>query len=404
MKYKFTATNATGKKVTDEIEAPDERSAAKLLAAHGLQVIKISEKSKPNPLLRWRGRVSGKDKVVFSRQLSTLINASLPLLQSLRLTAEQTPNKTLKATITDIANELEGGVPFSKALSRHEEIFSPVFIGVVSAGETSGTLDASLERLAIQQERDADIVSKVRGSMVYPAIILVVMLAVVVFMIVKVLPQVQHMYSGLAVGVSMPLITRALLAIANFIIHYWWIVVFGLTLAVYFFRRWTKTQNGIATMDNLKLKGPLIGGLFMKLYMARFARISSTLLASGLPLLQVLEITGNAIDNVHVEKSITTASEKVRGGNELSEALTNDPNFAPLVPNMIRIGEQSGALEKMMGKTAEYYEKEVDEEVRTISTTIEPVLMIIMGVFALVVVAAILLPIYGLVGKSISVG
>lgn len=402
--FKYSARElATGNKVSGKVQASDEKSAVKLIASQGLSLLEISSKSATGGILgRWRTRISAKEKVIFARQLSTLVAAGLPILQSLRMVASQTTNKPFQSAINQIADEVEGGAPLSKSLAKHDDIFSLVFIGVVSAGEASGTLDTSLQRLAEQQEKDADIVSKVRGAAVYPAIVLIVMLGVITFMVVKVLPQVQNMYLGLP-GAHMPLVTRFLLAIANFVIHAWWIVIFWTVVIGYFVRRWARTQNGISTIDRFKMRGPIIGQLFMRLYMARFARISSTLLGSGLPLLQVLQIVSGAIDNTHVSDSINTASEKVRGGKALSDSLTNDPNFLPLVPSMLRIGEQSGALETMMSKTADYYEKEVNEQVNTLSTTIEPVLMIMMGVMALVVVAAILLPIYGLVGQNINV-
>jgi type IV pilus assembly protein PilC len=235
--------------------------------------------------------------------------------------------------------------------------------------------------------------------MIYPAIVLLVMIAVAGFMIVKVLPQVQNVYNGLP-GVSLPITTRILLGVSHFVTHFWWIVIILIIAAIVFGRRWTHTIGGRTVVDKFKMRAWPFGPLFMKLYMARFARTGETLVASGVPLLQMLEITSEAVDNVHIGKSIKMAAEKVKGGKSLSDSITGDPNFLELVPNMIRIGEQSGAMQTMLDKVATYYEKEVDEEIKTISTIIEPVLMVIMGVFALILVAAVLLPIYGLVNQS----
>ena len=278
-------------------------------------------------------------------------------------------------------------------------MFNRVYVSLVAAGETSGTLDKGLERLADQQEKDADIIAKVRGALIYPLIVLAVMMAVVGFMIIKVLPQVQNIYAGLK-GVSLPLVTRVLLAISHFSTHYWWLVLIMLGLLVFFGSRWSRTLGGRSIIDKLKMKAWPIGPLFMKMYMARFARTGTTLVASGVPLIQVLEITAEAVDNVHISRSLHRAIEKVKGGKALSEAIDKDPNFLELVPNMLRIGEQSGALETMLAKVAEYYEKEVDNEIKSISTIIEPVMMVIMGVIALTIVAAVLMPIYGLVNQS----
>jgi type IV pilus assembly protein PilC len=221
----------------------------------------------------------------------------------------------------------------------------------------------------------------------------------VTFMVVKVLPQVENIYKGLK-GVSLPLVTRLLLGVSHFTTKYWWIVLILLGMAIFFGSRWAKTLGGRSVVDRAKMHAWPVGPLFMKMYMARFARTGTTLVASGVPIIQVLEITSDAVDNVHIGKSLQRAIEKVKGGKSLSDSLHNDPNFLELVPNMLKIGEDSGAMETMLAKVAEYYEKEVDNEIKTISTIIEPVMMVIMGIIAITIVAAILLPIYGLVNQS----
>jgi type IV pilus assembly protein PilC len=230
---------------------------------------------------------------------------------------------------------------------------------------------------------------------------LCVMFGVVGFMIVKVLPQVKILYGGLPGGASnLPLLTKILLGISDFVIHDWWIVAIILIALVILGSRWGKTMGGKRVFDMAKMKAWPVGPLFMKMYMARFARTGATLIGSGVPLIQTLEITSNAVDNVHISGSIKHAIEKVKGGKALSDSLQGDPNFLSLVPSMIHIGEQSGSMEQMMDKTATYYEREVDEQIKAISTIIEPVLMVILGVVAFIIVAAVLLPIYGLAGKS----
>ncbi|MEK7059781.1 MAG: type II secretion system F family protein [Patescibacteria group bacterium] len=397
--FSYEARNAkTGQKVKAEVQADNEQAASKLIREQGLTPLEIKLEKAGGIGYRFQ-RIKTKDKVLFSRQLATLINAGLPLVQSLRSVASQTTNKPFKVIINQVISDVEAGSAFSVALEKHPTIFNRVYVSLVAASEASGTLDTGLERLADQQEKDADIVSKVRGAMIYPLIVMLVMLAVVGFMIVKVLPQVQGIYAGLP-NVSLPLITRILLAISHFITHFWWIVLIMLALSGFFGSRWIKTLGGRRVVDRVKMSGWPIGPLFMKLYMARFARTGTTLVAAGVPLIQVLEITSEAVDNVHISGSLKKAIEKVKGGKALSEAIDGDSNFLVLVPNMLRIGEQSGALETMLAKVAEYYEKEVDNEVKAISTIIEPVMMVIMGIMALIIVAAILLPIYGLVNQS----
>lgn len=396
--YNYEARNAaTGQRVKAQVQADTEQAAVKLIRGQGLTPITIeAERSGGGHHFR---HIKIKDKVLFSRQLSTLLNAGLPLVQSLRSVSDQTSNKALRLIITQMITDVESGTAFSVALAKYPDVFNRVFVSLVAAGETSGTLDQALERLADQQEKDADIISKVRGAMIYPLIVLCVMIGVMTFMVIKVLPQVQSIYAGLK-GVSLPLVTRVLLAISYFLTHYWWLVIVIIVVLVVVGSRWARTLGGRSVIDTIKMKAWPAGPLFMKMYMARFARTGTTLVASGVPLIQVLEITSDAVDNVHITKSLHRAIDKVKGGKSLSDALTNDPNFLELVPNMLRIGEQSGALETMLAKVADYYEKEVDNEIKTISTIIEPVMMVLMGIMALTIVAAILLPIYGLVNQS----
>ncbi|HSD55739.1 MAG TPA: type II secretion system F family protein [Candidatus Saccharimonadales bacterium] len=402
LSFRYTARDpATGQYVKAEVQAENESAASKLIRKEGLVPIDITlaDKAATGFLAKQLNKIKTKDKVLFSRQLSTLINAGLPLVQSLRNVNDQTTSKPFKVIINKVIADVEAGATLSTAMSKHPEAFNHIYISLIAAGEASGTLDKALERLAIQQEKDADLISKVRGAMVYPVIVILVMVLVVGFMIVKVLPQVQVLYDGIP-GATLPLITKILLAIANFIIHQWYIVLIILALLIFFTTRWARTGPGKEVIDKLKMKIWPVGPLFTKMYMARFARTGTTLVSSGVPLIQMLEITANSVNNVHVERSINRAAEKVKGGKSLADSLQNDPNFLQLVPNMLRIGEQSGSLEQMLAKTADYYEKEVDDQVKSISTIIEPVLMVILGVVAFIIVAAVLLPIYGLAGQS----
>lgn len=401
LSYKYTARDpATGEYIKANVQAESETAAARLIRKEGLVAIDISLDEKGTSGISAKfNRVRTKDKVLFSRQLSTLINAGLPLVQSLRSVSEQTTSKPLKVVLAKIIADVEAGSTLSAAMAKHPRVFNQVYVSLIAAGEASGTLDKALERLALQQEKDADLISKVRGAMIYPLIVLLVMFGVLGFMIVKVLPQVQTLYNDLP-GAELPLVTVIMLAISNFIIHQWWVVLIMLGVMAFFMTRWARTLGGKRVIDKWKMRAWPVGPLFMKMYMARFARTGTTLVASGVPLLQVLQITGNAINNIHIQESISKAADKVKGGKALSDSIQGDPSFLELVPNMIRIGEQSGSLEAMLSKVAEYYEKEVDDEVKSISTIIEPVLMVILGVVAFIIVAAVLLPIYGLAGQS----
>lgn len=400
--YKYTAREiSTGKKVKSEVQADNEHIAARLLKEQGLAPLDIQPLTyQKNSFSKLTHRIKTKDKVLFSRQLSTLINAGLPLVQSLRHVSGQTSNKHLKAIIDSVITDVEAGQALSVSMQQYPEAFNQVYTSLVAAGETSGTLDRSLERLANQQEKDADIISKVRGAMVYPIIVLAVMFLVLSFMMIKVVPQVKVMYEGMQ-GATLPLITRILISVSDFAIRFWWVIVLIIVVSTFFIIRWGKTAQGKRTLDGLKMRAWPIGRLYMKMYMARFARTGSTLVASGIPLIQMLEITANSVNNVHITESLKIATEKVKSGKSLSEAITGDPNFLELVPNMLHIGEQSGSTEEMLSKIADYYERELDNEIKAISTLIEPVIMVLLGIIALIIVIAVLLPIYNLAGQII---
>jgi type IV pilus assembly protein PilC len=401
--YSYIARDTrTGNKVKAQIEADTEKAAAQSLIEKGLMPLEITPKTAAaGGLSNFRDRIPTKERVIFSRQLSTLINAGLPLVQSLNTVLGQTKNKSLQGIIGKLVSDIEGGSQFSEALARHPKVFDEVYVSLIAAGEESGTLDTALEKLALQQEKDAEIVSKVRGALTYPFIVLFVLFGVLIFMVTTVLPQVQSIYKSIP-GTKLPLITSILMAFSQAIINWWWIFLFMLVGLIVGYRRWSKTAKGREVMDEIKMKAWPFGPIMMKLYMARFARTASTLTTSGVPMIKMLMTAAGAVGNVHISASINQAIENVKGGKSLSESLEGDENFLELVPDMIHIGEQSGSLDGMLSKVADYYEKEVDNQVKSLSTVLEPVMMIIVGVLALIVVAAILLPIYSLAGKNLA--
>jgi len=396
--YDYVAKNTkTGQTVKATLQAENEQGAARLLQQQGLTPLEIKP-SRKGGSARF-SRIKAKDKVLFSRQLSTLINAGLPLVQCLQSVLNQTTNKALKVVISQVIADVEAGSTLAKAMGRHPQVFNHVYMSLIEAGESSGTLDEALERLAVQQEKDADTIGKLKGAMIYPIIVLVVMLAVLTFMLIKVLPQVEVLYQGTP-GAHLPAITQVMLDLSHFVAKFWYIVILIIAAIAYSIYRFSKTKEGKRVFDRLAMKTPAIGSLFMRMYMARFSRTANTLVSAGVPIIQTLEITSNAIDNVYIQESIAAAIEKVKAGKGLGVALEGDPNFLELVPNMLKIGEQSGNMEQMLGKAADYYEKELDNAIKNISTVIEPAMMVMMGIVALIIVAAVLLPIYGLANQS----
>lgn len=389
---------STGKTVKATVQADSEHAAAKLLLSQGFTPHTIKEDTgEGNFLAKLSGRIRVKDKVVFTRQLSTLIAAGLPLTQSLRTVREQTENKQLGMVIDDIIASVEGGKSLSESFSKHPRVFDNVFLALVTAGEASGTLDEALRRIAAQQEKDAAMMSKIKGAMTYPAIVLFVIMAVVVFMLVVIVPQVKNLYRDL--NQQLPLITQVMVGLADIIVHYGILIVIAFGVVIYFLRQYLQTESGIHNVDLLKLNFPIFGRMFRKLYMARFARTGQTLLNTGVPMLDMLRITAQAVNNTVIAAAISRSAEKVKGGKALSDSLKGEDYIMVFVPQMISIGEQSGKIDEMMGKAAQVYEDELDEEIKSISTAIEPILMVVLAAVAGTLVAAILLPIYGLVNN-----
>ncbi|MDR0887097.1 MAG: type II secretion system F family protein [Candidatus Nomurabacteria bacterium] len=382
-----------GRKVVGSIQAENDYNAGKLLVERGLVPDQIEEFG----AAKSARRITGKDRIIFTRQFATLVGAGLPLSQSLATVAEQTANKTMRGVIEDILANVESGKTLANSFGRHPKVFNKVYLSIVAAGEVSGTLDDSLKRIAMQQEKDAAMMSKIKGAMVYPAIVLVVIGLVMAFMLFTVVPQVQNLYADLKQ--PLPFLTQVMVGMADFLKNFWWLVIGVLALAFFLAKNYFSTENGIKVKDTFSLNVPIFKGLFRRLYMARFARTAQILLKTGVPMLDAIHISADSVNNVMVKADIDAAADMVAGGKALSESLKNRDNITPFVPQMISIGEQSGKIDEMLGKVAQVYEDELDEQIRTISTMIEPILMVFLAVIAGGMIGAVLFPIYALVNK-----
>ncbi len=391
----------TGKMLKGSIQADSEQTAGKLLVEQGYIPDSISEEGQNDILVKFQKRVKTKDRIIFTRQLATLIGAGLPLSASLRTVTEQTESKGMKEIGEEIITSVESGKTLYEAFAAHPKVFNGVYLALIRAGETSGTLDVALRRLADQEEKDSVMMGKIKGALVYPVIILVVIIAVLAFMMIAVVPQVQSLYEDL--GQELPDLTKFLVAMTEFFGQYLWLViliVFGAVFGVYTFVQ--KTKTGRKLFDSFKIHVPIFGQLLRKLYVSRFARTAEMMLATGVPMLDSITIAIQSINNVVVEEEYSKSLELIKGGKGLSEALSNREYMLPLVPQMAGVGEESGKIDEMLGRAAGVYENELDEQVSNISTMIEPIMMVMMAGLIGVVIGGTLLPIYSVV-NSVSV-
>jgi len=299
--------------------------------------------------------------------------------------------------VEDILSQIEAGKTLMEACSKHPDVFNKVYLSLVQAGEASGTLDLALKRLADQQEKDENMMSKIRGAMTYPGIVLGVIIAVVIFMLVMVVPQVEKLY--LDMGEELPVATQILVGVEKFMIERWYVIVVSIGLFVWLFLQFRKTETGIRWAAIFKLNVPIFKKLMLRLYNARFARTMQMLLSTGVSLLDSMRMSGEATNNVMYFEQIQLAMEKVQAGKPLSESLRDKKYMLPLVPQMSSIGEESGKIDEMLGKAAQVYEDELDEQIAAISTMIEPILMVVMALLIGFIVLAVLLPIYSLVNS-----
>ena len=386
----------TGKVVKGAIQAENEQTAGRLLVEQGFLPDSVVEEG--TGILGGKGHVTTKDRIMFTRQLATLIGAGLPLAVSLRTVAEQTQAKAMKSLVEEVLASVESGKTLYDSFGQYPDVFNGVYLALIRAGEASGTLDLALKRLADQEEKDAAMMSKIRGALVYPAIILVVIIAVLAFMMVMVVPQVKGLYEDM--GKELPGLTQALVGLSDFFGTFWWLVLLvvgGAVAALWYAVK--KTPGGRKAMDAFKIRVPIFGGLFRKLYVSRFARTAEMMLATGVQMLDSIKIAIEAVSNTVVEAEYSKAIDILKSGKPLSESLEDREYMLPLVPQMASIGEESGKIDEMLGKAAQVYENELDEQINNISTMIEPILMVIMAGLIGVVVGGTLLPIYSLVNS-----
>lgn len=388
--FKYTVHTKAGKEIKGELEADDLESATSLLTRQGFKIGKI--KAKPKELKLFAEKVTQKDIVVFTRQFSVMINAGLPLVQCLNLLASQSENKTFKKSINEIRKSVEAGDTFSDALRKQPKIFDTLYSNMIEAGEVGGILDKILVRLANYMEKAMKLKAKVKSALVYPLSIVVIAIVVVAFLMIFVIPTFAQMFTDL--GGTLPGPTRLVMAISEIFQHYTHIMIGVIIVFVIIFKRFYNTEKGRITIDTLVLKLPVFGLLIRKVAVAKFTRTLSTLISSGVPIIQGLDITARTAGQKVIENAILDTIDSIKEGQTIAAPLGRSQVFPPMVVQMINVGEETGALDTMLEKIADFYDDEVDAAVEALTALLEPMLMSFLGVVIGFIVIAMYLPIF----------
>jgi type IV pilus assembly protein PilC len=392
--FTYQGRSAAGLQKGD-IEAADRMSAVGELRRRSVLVTQIAEKAGGKVRAKSGGKVKDKEMAIFTRQFSTMIDAGLPLVQCLNILADQSDSKNLRDVTGTVARSVEEGSTLAESLRRHPRTFDDLYTNLVEVGETGGILDVVLQRLAVYIEKAASLKRKVKSAMVYPISIISVAMLVIVFMLVFVIPTFTQMFKEM--GAELPLPTRMVIALSDFVRGYFWLIGLALGGAVYGLRSYYRTENGRSTIDALILRVPVFGVIFRKVAVARFTRTLGTLVESGVPILEALRITASTAGNRVVEKAVLQCRTSVTEGKTLAEPLKISGVFPTMVTQMVSVGEQTGALDAMLSKIADFYDDEVDTAVATLTSLIEPIMIVFLGVVVGGLVVAMYLPIFKLV-------
>jgi type IV pilus assembly protein PilC len=386
-----------GKAVSGERVAENKEAVMALLRREQILVASVKEKGKEIALPKLGGGVSAKDLAVFVRQFSVMIDAGLPLVQCLEILGSQQENKNFAKILTTTRMDVEGGASLADAMRKHPKAFDDLFTNMIAAGEAGGILDTILKRLATYIEKAVKLKAQVKGAMVYPVAVLCIAFLVIAVILWKVIPTFASMFAGL--NAELPLPTRIVIAASNWFARLLPFMVIGIILAVVLFRRYYATYGGRRVVDRLLLKLPILGIILQKIAVSRFSRTLSTLISSGVPILDGLEITARTSGNAIIEDAIMQVRKGVEGGLTIAQPLRESGVFPPMVVQMIGVGEQTGALDAMLSKIADFYEEEVDQAVANLLTLMEPVMILFLGITVGGIVISMYLPLFDLISK-----
>ncbi len=397
MEFIYTATTKDGKRESATVSAPNLAAAGHLLKERGLLPLQISEQGTGHWLdfLKTLGSVSLNEKINFAENLSIMLKAGISISRGLQIQVKQTKNKKFKIILTDIYNQVEQGKGLSEALSRYPKIFSSIFFSMIKVGELSGNLEKSLEYLSIQLHREATLKSKIRGAMIYPSVIVSAMVIIGVLMSIFVLPQLTSVFKQ--AGGELPVTTRVVIAFSDFMAGHSILVILGLFGTLAGAGAALRTYPGKRVFDFFLLHFMVITAIVKKINLARFSRILSSLLKSGIPIVQALEVSSGSLGNTYYKELVDNSAQDVKVGKSLTEALGKDERLFPvLVVQMIEVGEESGTVQEILGQLAEHYEEEVDTILSNLSSVIEPLLLLVIGGVVGVLAMALIAPIYNL--------
>jgi type IV pilus assembly protein PilC len=396
--YEWEGKNSQGMLQKGENEAANEQALTQILKRQNIRPTKI--KKKPVDLLEYipalQPKVKTKDLILFTRQFSTMIDAGLPLMQGLEILASQSENPTFKKILNQVKSDVEGGASLADALQKHPKVFDKLYSNLVAAGEMGGILDTILQRLAGFIEKNAKLVSKVKGAMFYPAIVMVIAVLVIVVMLVFVIPTFAEMFTSF--GGELPGLTQGVIDLSNFLRGNWYWLLGGVGVFVFAFKKIKATDRGEYVIDKLMLRMPVIGDLLRKVAVARFTRTLGTMISSGVPILDGLDIVAKTAGNRIVEDAINATRASISEGKTIAEPLLQSGVFPPMVCQMVSVGESTGALDAMLEKIADFYDEEVDAAVEALTSMIEPMMMVFLGGTVGTMLVAMYLPIFKIAG------
>jgi type IV pilus assembly protein PilC len=392
--YTYSARTISGELKRDQIDVPNRDEVIAFLRAQKL--IPVSVKEKPKALqMSIGGRMKSRDLVIMTRQFATMINAGLPLVQALNILVKQSDNKILQSTLEGVLHDVESGNTLADALRQHPKIFSHLYVNMVAAGETGGILDTILLRLSVFLEKTEALARKVKGAMIYPGVIGFVAMSAIVILLLFVIPTFQTMFESF--DQRLPLPTRVVIGMSAFLQAYWWALLAGSAGSAWLFRRWFATSSGRLLFDRVLLRVPVLGTLARKSAVARFTRTLGTLLSSGVSILDGLEITAKTSGNRVIHDAIMNSRSSIAGGESISEPLRLSGVFPPMVTQMINVGEETGDLDGMLSKVADFYDEEVDVAVESLLKAMEPMMIVILGTIVGGMIVAMYLPIFGII-------